>query len=65
MYPFWAFETYLTHWKNSQINDNFTNFEKKNNTKSHTNITIIHFKYIGEFFGNFQRTRSRGIMLEV
>ena len=29
MYPFWAFETHLTPWKNSQINDNFTNFEKK------------------------------------
>ena len=33
--------------------------------KSYTHITIIHFKYIWEFFGNFHMTRSREIMLEV
>ena len=35
------------------------------NTKSYTHITIIHVKYIEEFFGNFHMTRSRGIILEV
>ena len=37
--------------------------EKK--TKSYTHITIIHVKYIWDFFGNFHMTRSCGIMLEV
>ena len=37
--------------------------EKK--TKLYTYITIIHVKYIEEFFENFHMTRSRGIMLEV
>ena len=42
---------------------NFTNYDKK--TKRYTYITIIHVKYIWEFFGNFHMTRSRGIILEV
>ena len=50
-------------FKKSQINDNFTNFERKK--KSYPHITIIHVKYIWEFFGNFHMTHSRGVMLEV
>ena len=37
--------------------------EKK--TKSYTHITIIRVNYIWEFFGNFQMTRFRRIMLEM
>ena len=36
--------------------------EKK---QSYTYITVIHVKYIWEFFGNFHIIRSREIMLGV
>ena len=41
----------------------FTNVELK--TKALFHITIIHVKYIREFFGNFNIPRFLGTMLEM